>query len=526
MKSTSSTIFLYFFLFQLSGTIYSQDTTNDSWLSDGNGNVYTAENTGIGVNPPLSKFHIKETATLGDNLNDYLLIWQVQMKGGSGGNQIYHRHWALRDDPNYSDWRTWRLHDGLSVDTSFDIPGSTSKVWWERDPYTTLMSWGDLDKIWMTIDDGNVGIGKLPDEFRKLDILSTDYASGAYIFSLRSETSPAGTNSRAIGAYFQAANGDASISTDYMAGLESRSIINTTTGNTVNYAFGIKSAVENRSTGNITNTIGLKTEITNYSTGTGTINSGTGIEITIDEKNGNILNGYGLSINDIIADNGYGIYQKGSDDINYLSGKTGFYNNTPLFLVDIGSTTFGETVTTFDVTTDYGMRVQRRWNNTTDAIQGGIRLGEGYTGIAAIDEGSGGAVGFSIFVGNANNVFEAIRINNNGNITINSGDMDINGKINAQEIQLQQDALPDYVFADDYSLMPINKVESYIKENKHLPEMPSAQEAQENGINIGEMQAKLLQKIEELTLYVIDMNKEMETIKKENQQLKEILSSK
>jgi hypothetical protein len=78
----------------------------------------------------------------------------------------------------------------------------------------------------------------------------------------------------------------------------------------------------------------------------------------------------------------------------------------------------------------------------------------------------------------------------------------------------------DYVFAPDYKLMPLEEVELFTKENKHLPNVPSAEEMVKNGLNVAEMDAKLLEKIEELTLYAIDqekqadiLNKELETVK-------------
>ncbi|RAR47194.1 hypothetical protein [Flavobacterium lacus] len=71
----------------------------------------------------------------------------------------------------------------------------------------------------------------------------------------------------------------------------------------------------------------------------------------------------------------------------------------------------------------------------------------------------------------------------------------------------------DYVFADDYKLQSLKDVEAYIKENKHLPGIESAQELVENGLDLGEMQAKQMGKIEELTLYVIQQNKEIEELK-------------
>ena len=89
--------------------------------------------------------------------------------------------------------------------------------------------------------------------------------------------------------------------------------------------------------------------------------------------------------------------------------------------------------------------------------------------------------------------------------------LSVNGKVKAAEVVVES-TWPDFVFADDYSLRPLDEVEQYLKANKHLPEIPSAKEVSENGIVVGEMQSKLLQKIEELTLYVIELKKENERL--------------
>lgn len=72
---------------------------------------------------------------------------------------------------------------------------------------------------------------------------------------------------------------------------------------------------------------------------------------------------------------------------------------------------------------------------------------------------------------------------------------------------------PDFVFDDDYNLLSLNEVEDYIKENKHLPAIPSTEEVHANGLDLAQMDAKLLQKIEELTLYVIQQQKEINELK-------------
>jgi hypothetical protein len=88
--------------------------------------------------------------------------------------------------------------------------------------------------------------------------------------------------------------------------------------------------------------------------------------------------------------------------------------------------------------------------------------------------------------------------------------LSVDGKIIAEEVKVQlSTSWPDYVFADDYRLMPIEDLEKSIRQNKHLPNIPSAAEVTaEKGIELGEMNRKLLEKVEELTLYIIQLKKE------------------
>ena len=70
----------------------------------------------------------------------------------------------------------------------------------------------------------------------------------------------------------------------------------------------------------------------------------------------------------------------------------------------------------------------------------------------------------------------------------------------------------DFVFDKSYKLRPLSEVETYIKANQHLPEIPSTADVNKNGIDLAETQALLLQKVEELTLYVIEQNKKIEKL--------------
>ncbi|TKC56598.1 hypothetical protein FBD94_23075 [Pedobacter hiemivivus] len=92
--------------------------------------------------------------------------------------------------------------------------------------------------------------------------------------------------------------------------------------------------------------------------------------------------------------------------------------------------------------------------------------------------------------------------------------LSVNGKIRAREVKVENTNWPDYVFTQSYRLPPLQETEKHIKEKGHLPGIPSAAEVKANGIDLGEMNAKLLQKIEELTLHLIEQNKIIETYNK------------
>ncbi|RYG29444.1 MAG: hypothetical protein EOO01_38210 [Chitinophagaceae bacterium] len=94
--------------------------------------------------------------------------------------------------------------------------------------------------------------------------------------------------------------------------------------------------------------------------------------------------------------------------------------------------------------------------------------------------------------------------------------LNVGGKIIGEEVRVQlRTAWPDYVFDDNYPLTSLDEVERFIKANKHLPNIPSAAQVESDGHLLGEMQTKLLEKVEELTLYIIDLKKEVEALKKQ-----------
>ncbi|MCC6762131.1 MAG: hypothetical protein IT252_12990 [Chitinophagaceae bacterium] len=98
--------------------------------------------------------------------------------------------------------------------------------------------------------------------------------------------------------------------------------------------------------------------------------------------------------------------------------------------------------------------------------------------------------------------------------------LSVDGKIMAEEVTVQNSTTwPDYVFDEAYKLMPLAEVEQNILKNKHLPNIPSAAEVKQNGIVLGEMNRKLMEKVEELTLYIIELNKKNEVLAQKVQAL-------
>ena len=107
-------------------------------------------------------------------------------------------------------------------------------------------------------------------------------------------------------------------------------------------------------------------------------------------------------------------------------------------------------------------------------------------------------------------------VDNQGRVAVGFTDMSklgsslfgVNGKLLAEEVEVKLFASwPDFVFQDNFDLMPLNELESFISTNRHLPGVPTEADVTENGVNLGQMTGILLQKVEEMTLHIIDLNK-------------------
>jgi hypothetical protein len=231
--------------------------------------------------------------------------------------------------------------------------------------------------------------------------------------------------------------------------------------------------------------------------------------------------------------------------VDLLSGNVGIGTTTPLAKFHVA----GDGYSLFGPNSTWGalLRVGGNGNITNDAsvvaTNGNLHIDGAvggyatyinyYHGSSGVNFGNGAQsiVGSVSSLGNltmngtgtfgANTV-----INGQGNSFFNGGNVGIGtttpdqkltvkGKIHTEEVIVDLNVpVADYVFKPNYKLMPLPEVEQFVKANSHLPEIPSAAEITKNGLSMGEMQNKLLQKVEELTLYIIEQQKEIEELKK------------
>lgn len=131
------------------------------------------------------------------------------------------------------------------------------------------------------------------------------------------------------------------------------------------------------------------------------------------------------------------------------------------------------------------------------------------------DEGDGQTPGFTIAPRNLNEPWAGMRMDWEGNVCIGCNDtkgyqLAVKGEMIAELVRVKLNTnWPDYVFQENYPLMPLSEVETYIQTEGHLPGIPDAATIQKEGIDLAEMNRLLLEKVEELTLYVIELEKQL-----------------
>ncbi|MGB3467895.1 MAG: hypothetical protein WBA74_21590 [Cyclobacteriaceae bacterium] len=166
------------------------------------------------------------------------------------------------------------------------------------------------------------------------------------------------------------------------------------------------------------------------------------------------------------------------------------------------------------------------WGSAINFIEGNGTSNTNVWSLARRTFTGNSSLRFNFGTANAHNNQTMMSLNSDGSVGINTiatgtHKLAVNGSIGTEEIVVESpSSWADFVFADDYELQSLEEVESFIQQNNHLPEVPSEKEITNEGINLGEMDATLLQKIEELTLHMIEMNKRVKLLEAENAKLK------
>ncbi|MCK4664885.1 MAG: hypothetical protein KAT68_18585 [Bacteroidales bacterium] len=247
----------------------------------------------------------------------------------------------------------------------------------------------------------------------------------------------------------------------------------------------------------------------NGNLGLGTDNPGYKLDVA------GTINATDIKINGESISGGSSVWSTSGTNIYRSSGNVGIGTTNPLWQLTVK-----------DIITINGSNNQKlhiRPNSGYDGYIYWAENGVAERGILGFKTGSGDLV-YRSGATNFSNGTERFRITSNGNVGIGTTNpqslLAVNGIITTKEVNVTLEGWSDFVFEKDYKLKTLAEVENFIETNKHLPDVPSENEVLKNGVSLGEMNSVLLQKIEELTLYIIEQNKSIEQLKKDNSEIR------
>ncbi len=200
-------------------------------------------------------------------------------------------------------------------------------------------------------------------------------------------------------------------------------------------------------------------------------------------------------------------------------GNVGIGTVEPTAVLDVyGTAKFGGNIANLDAAGNPA--AYQNLAGSGKMLVGHNRSGGGGETDFIVNEGNGATGGFAFYsYNNASQEKQLLRVLGNGDVGIGTSipreKLSVNGNIRAREVKVEANNWPDYVFEEGYKVKKLEELQSYIKENKHLPGMPTAKEVETNGVALGDVVKKLLKNQEELTLHLLAQQKKITELEKQ-----------